>query len=128
MGLEIRAKLVDYVGQKIKASRMTTLGKYDNCAVLRTNSMRHITNYFRKASLEKIFVCFPDPHFKRKNFRRRIINPNFIAEYCYLLEKGGLLYAITDVKELHEWHEKHLDAFPLLERLSEEELEKDICV
>jgi tRNA (guanine-N7-)-methyltransferase len=87
--------------------------------------MRHCTNYFRKASLKKIFVCFPDPHFKRKNLRRRIINPNFIAEYSYLLEKGGKLYAITDVHDLHLWHEKHLSVFPLFDRISDEEAESN---
>ena len=106
--MEIRGKLVEFVGQKIQASRESKSGEFKNISVLRTNSMRHITNYFRKGSLDKIFICFPDPHFKRKNFRRRIINPNFIAEYSYMLKTGGKLYAITDVHDLHLWHEKHL--------------------
>ena len=35
--------------------------------------MRHITNYFRKGQIEKMFFCFPDPHFKKRNYRKRII-------------------------------------------------------
>lgn len=45
-----------------------------NGAVLRTNAMKYLPNFFHKGQLEKIFFCFPDPHFKAKNHRRRIIS------------------------------------------------------
>ena len=53
------------------------------------------SNYFRHGSLDKIFICFPDPHFKTKNHRRRIISYNMLTEYAYLLGKEGRLYTIT---------------------------------
>jgi Predicted S-adenosylmethionine-dependent methyltransferase len=51
-----------------------------------------------------------------------------LAEYAYLLKKGGRIYSITDVEELHEWNVKHLSEHKLFRRLSEEELANDICV
>jgi tRNA G46 methylase TrmB len=45
--------------------------------------------------LEKIFFCFPDPHFKAKNFRRRIISSILLSEYAYFLAPNARLYAIT---------------------------------
>ena len=51
----------------------------------------------------QMFFLFPDPHFKKSNFRRRVINQNFLASYAYCLREGGLAYTITDVKDLHEW-------------------------
>jgi len=77
---------------------------YDNAAVLRTNSMRYLPNYFAKGSLAKLFFCFPDPHFKAKNHRRRIVSDHLLAEYAFVLQAGGRLYCITDVEELHRWH------------------------
>ena len=77
---------------------------YDNAAVLRTNSMRYLPNYFAKGSLAKLFFCFPDPHFKVKNHRRRIVSDHLLAEYAFVLQAGGRLYCITDVEELHRWH------------------------
>jgi tRNA (guanine-N7-)-methyltransferase len=38
--------------------------QYDNCACIRTNSMRYMPNYFTKGQLTKLFFLFPDPHFK----------------------------------------------------------------
>jgi tRNA G46 methylase TrmB len=34
----------------------------------------------------------------------------------------GLLYTITDVKDLHEWMVEHISDHPLFERVSEDEL------
>lgn len=88
-----------------------------NAAVLRTNSMKYFGNYFSRASLNKIFICFPDPHFKRKNHPRRIVSKRLLDEYAYGLKITGRLYLITDVHELHLWHVHHADAHPLFRRL-----------
>jgi tRNA (guanine-N7-)-methyltransferase len=108
LGMEIRDKLVNFVSEKIRGYRIQSPGQYDHISVVRTNTMRHLCQYFPKGSLEKIFICFPDPHFKAKNYRRRIVNTGYLSEYAYLLKPGARLYCITDVLELHEWHMKHL--------------------
>src|SRR5690242_16916394 len=79
--------------------------------------MRYLPNFFHKGQLEKIFICFPDPHFKAKNHRRRIISPILLSEYAYLLQPGGRLYTITDVEELYKWHVAKCDAHPLFRRI-----------
>ncbi len=66
-----------------------------------------------------------DPHFKACNHRRRIITTTLVDEYAYFLDHGGLLYTITDVEELGQWMQRHLDAHPLFVRLTEEELAED---
>lgn len=50
-----------------------------------------------------MFFCFPDPHFKRQNWRRRIVNNTLLSQYCYLLKPKGRIYTVTDCWELHEW-------------------------
>jgi tRNA (guanine-N7-)-methyltransferase len=128
LGMEIRAKVTEYVRLRIMNARREYSERhpdattkvtdpnakiehkhydhdYHNCSVLRTNSMKFLPNYFVKHSVKKLFICFPDPHFKRKNHPRRIITVQLLTEYAYILQKGtGLLYCITDVRELHDWH------------------------
>lgn len=70
--------------------------------------MKHLCHYFPKNTIEKIFICFPDPHFKSKNYKRRIISTGFLSEYAYLLKPKGRIYCITDVEDLHHWHMHHL--------------------
>jgi tRNA (guanine-N7-)-methyltransferase len=129
LGMEIRAKVTEYVRLRIVAARTEDKGQFQNASVLRTNSMKFLPNFFGRASLAKLFFCFPDPHFKRKNHPRRIISERLLTEYAHVLKPTeGRLYCITDVLELHEWHVEKCDAHPLFHRLSEDETEADPCV
>lgn len=122
LGLEIRMKLCEYVDLRIKNLRQENEGQYQNASVLRTNAMKYLPNYIRKGQLSRMFFCFPDPHFKEKNHRRRIISPVLLSEYMYYLKPNGILYTITDVEELSLWHKKQLEDHPGFELLTEEEL------
>ena len=79
------------------------LGEYRNVAVLRSNSMKHLVNFIPKGRVEKIFFCFPDPHFKKTTHRRRIVHDSLVSVYAYVMKAEGLLYVVTDVLELYEW-------------------------
>jgi tRNA (guanine-N7-)-methyltransferase len=129
LGLEIRAKVTEYVRLRIAALRNNHPGEYQNAAVMRSNTMKFMPNLFRKASLDKIFFCFPDPHFKRKNHPRRIVSDRLLSEYAYFLkEETGRLYCITDVEDLHQWHVAKCNAHPMFRPLSEDEMKLDPCV
>ncbi|ACI65140.1 predicted protein [Phaeodactylum tricornutum CCAP 1055/1] len=129
LGMEIRAKVTEYVRLRIVAARKEQEGRYKNASVLRTNSMKFLPNFFGRSSLEKLFFCFPDPHFKRKNHPRRIVSERLLSEYAYVLKPSvGRLYCITDVKELHEWHVEKCERHPLFRRVEDEIAEIDPCV
>ncbi|KAL1469320.1 hypothetical protein MTO96_005018 [Rhipicephalus appendiculatus] len=128
IGMEIRVKVSDYVQDRIKALRAQHPGQYRNVACIRTNAMKHLPNFFRKGQLTKMFFLFPDPHFKKQKHKWRIISRQLLAEYAYVLRVQGLLYTITDVKELHDWMVSHLAEHPLFERVSEEDLKTDVVV
>lgn len=48
-----------------------------------------------------------------------------LAEYAYILQPGGILYTVTDVKDLHEWMKSHLDRHPLFKKIPNEDLVDD---
>jgi tRNA (guanine-N7-)-methyltransferase len=123
--MEIRAKVTEYVRLRIVAARKESPGSYENCSVLRTNSMKYLPNYFAKGSIHKLFFCFPDPHFKRKNHPRRIISERLLSEYAYVLQPGGRLYCITDVLELHEWHVAKCNGHALFRKITDDSILKD---
>ncbi|CAN6681951.1 unnamed protein product [Malus baccata var. baccata] len=79
IGMELRDKVTEYVKESILAFRVTDPGQYQNISVL-----------------SKMFFLFPDPHFKEKNHRRRVISPFLLDEYAYVLEGGGIIYTNTD--------------------------------
>ncbi|XP_073027217.1 tRNA (guanine-N(7)-)-methyltransferase isoform X2 [Primulina eburnea] len=128
IGMELRDKVTEYVKERILALRAANPGQYENVSVVRTNSMKYIPNYFEKGQLAKMFFLFPDPHFKEKNHRRRVISPHLLDEYAYVLRVGGIIYTITDVEELGLWMKSCLESHPLFKSLTEDELQNDPVV
>lgn len=130
LGMEIRVQVTNYVEDRIIALRNNTASKhgFQNINVLRGNAMKFLPNFFEKGQLSKMFFCFPDPHFKQRKHKARIITNTLLSEYAYVLKEGGVVYTITDVKDLHEWMVNHLEEHPLFERLSKEWEENDECV
>ncbi|KAL0954719.1 hypothetical protein HGRIS_003672 [Hohenbuehelia grisea] len=120
LGLEIRVQVSQYVQDRIAALRATSAaGQYQNVSIVRANAMKFLPNYFAKQSLSALFFLFPDPHFKSRKHKARIISPTLLAEYAYVLRPGGIVYTITDVRDLHDWMRSHLEAFPLFEHVDE---------
>ncbi|EPR78633.1 tRNA (guanine-N7-)-methyltransferase [Spraguea lophii 42_110] len=101
MGIEIRKKVVAYV-EKIKN---------DNCCVVRTNCFFFLPNFFKENSLEKIFILFPDPHFKKRKYKARVVSKGMIQIYRYILQNKGRLYISTDVKELFDDMKTKIEEF-----------------
>lgn len=128
LGLEIRSSVTQYVSEKITASRLQSPGQYTNISVLRANTMKFLPNFFRNGQLSKIFLCFPDPHFKARKHKARIVSATLNSEYAFVLRPGGKVYTITDVEDLHAWMVEHLQGHPSFERVGEAELEGDECV
>lgn len=144
LGLEIRDHVTEFVQNRIHALRAqnrdaaaaaaaaadTTTAEaskpmYANIACVRANTMKFLSNFFRKGQLRKIFLCFPDPHFKARKHKARIVSSTLNAEYAYVLRPGeGRVYTITDVEDLHRWMVGHFAAHPAFERVppAEEEV------
>ncbi|KAF2153076.1 putative methyltransferase [Myriangium duriaei CBS 260.36] len=143
LGMEIRTSVTEYVAEKIRAMRNRSAlpeppkdvaseaatseaeapppanvpGSYQNISVIRANTMKFLPNFFRKAQLRAIFLCFPDPHFKARKHKARIVSQTLNSEYAYAIRPGGLVYTITDVRDLHEWMVEHFERHPSFERV-----------
>lgn len=115
--MEIRLKLVNYVSERIAVLRATNPACFENISVIRTNAMKCMPHFFEKAQLEKMFFLFPDPHFKKKKHKARIITHSLLSEYAYYLRPGGRLYIATDVPDLFDWMLMHLNSHSLFKAL-----------
>ena len=54
-------------------------------------------------NLKSISFNFPDPWFKKRHYKRRIIQPEFINILSNSLQKGTLIFIKTDVKDLFDY-------------------------
>lgn len=154
LGMEIRVSVTEYVQEKARALRAqaaqaavspeVTSGEtatnpatgspsqdnpdYQNVSCIRANTMKFLPNFFQRGQLSKIFLCFPDPHFKARKHKARIVSSTLNAEYAYVMKPGGKVYTITDVEDLHNWMVERFEAHPSFERVGDEEVEADPCV
>lgn len=64
LGMEIRVKVSEYVRLRIENLRREEGAPCSNAALMRTNAMIYLPNFFRRGQIEAMFFAFPDPHFK----------------------------------------------------------------
>jgi len=61
-----------------------------------------VRNLFPDACLQGIHVYFPDPWWKARHRKRRVLSDMFLAHAGRVLVPGGLLHVWTDVEEYFE--------------------------
>ena len=67
------------------------------------------------ASVDVLWIKFPDPCPKKRHHRRRLIQPAFVALAARRLVPGGMLRVATDHRDYAEWIDEVLSAEPALE-------------
>nr|XP_027193571.1 tRNA (guanine-N(7)-)-methyltransferase-like [Dermatophagoides pteronyssinus] len=126
LGIEIREKPSTFVAKKILAFRHeSNFQQYRNCSVIRTNGMKYLLNYIRQHTLSAMFILFPDPHFKKSNWKRRIISDELLTKYEFVLKENGNIYYITDVYETFTDAVEKFERHPGFVKVSDEETQND---
>lgn len=60
----------------------------------------HLPLYFPPASLDEIWIVFPDPYLREKQAAKRLTSPKFARIYRSLLRPGAPIHLKTDSPEL----------------------------
>ncbi|MCK4603021.1 MAG: tRNA (guanosine(46)-N7)-methyltransferase TrmB [Phycisphaerae bacterium] len=90
LGLEYARAYAAYCADRI---RRAGLG---NARMLRAEAAHFCKVCLPDECLLRVHVYFPDPWPKRRHNRRRLIQPNFLADVCRTLAPGGQLIVVTD--------------------------------
>jgi len=100
LGIEIREKLVKNARLKVNESEIKNLYFVFGNA---NNFLNDVKSEFIFKNLKSISFNFPDPWFKKRHYKRRVIQPEFINLLSDLLQKGSLIFIKTDVKDLFDY-------------------------
>ncbi|OHT13344.1 hypothetical protein TRFO_16549 [Tritrichomonas foetus] len=117
LAFEIRNAVTQYVDKKVQALRR--VDQAQNVAVQWGNTMRTLMRYIKPHTLEKIFILFPDPHFKKRKLKWRIISPQLMDEYAFILKEKAKLYLVTDVQTYFDYAVPIIEAHPLFQRVED---------
>jgi tRNA (guanine-N7-)-methyltransferase len=93
----------------VKADRLQTGARVaaekglTNVRFLRARIEDQLVDLLPAASVDDLWITFPDPFPKKRFAKNRLMHPKFLALYQRLLRPTGALYFKTDAHDLFTW-------------------------
>ena len=109
VGIEVSRKY-----SRFSAARLARRERH-HALMLHGDAFQVFAKHIREASLHAVHVYFPDPWWKKKHHKRRIMQDSFLQEVVRTLVPGGRLHFWTDVQAYFEEALECIRAFPQLE-------------
>ena len=93
LGIEIAGKYARFAAARLVVREL------DNARIVHGDAMRIFSQLLPDASVAAVHVYFPDPWWKKRHHKRRIMNQTFLQNAERVLERGGMLHFWSDVEE-----------------------------
>ena len=90
---------------RIEAEGIETIRLYDEDAA-------HILDWLPSASLDRLFLLYPDPWHKKRHWKRRFVSDANLKRMVRVLKPGGIFRFASDVEDYVEWTLEHVAAVP----------------
>ncbi|GAB1541776.1 tRNA (guanosine(46)-N7)-methyltransferase TrmB [Scytonema sp. NUACC21] len=97
LGLEIREPLVVEANKLREELGLVNL-HYLFCNV--NNSLRPLLSGLPQGTLQRVTIQFPDPWFKNRHAKRRVVQPELVTELAEFLAPGGIVFLQSDIELL----------------------------
>lgn len=93
LGIEVAKKYADHIAARLAKRELT------NAIIAHGDALRVFRELLANDSLAAVHVYFPDPWWKKRHRKRRVMNPAFLADVVRTLVPGGRFHFWTDVEE-----------------------------
>ena len=93
LGIEIMAKYARFVAARLAQRSLS------NARVIHGDAQHFFRSWLPNACVRAVHVYFPDPWWKARHKKRRVMNEGFLRDVERTLEPGGRLHFWTDVDE-----------------------------
>lgn len=118
LGLEIREPLV-VEANKLSAQLGLTNLHYLFCNA--NNSLRPLLSSLPTGILQRVTIQFPDPWFKNRHAKRRVVQPELVTELANYLAIGGEVFLQSDMEFIAVEMRDRFAENPAFEQVGEEE-------
>ncbi|QDV23321.1 tRNA (guanosine(46)-N7)-methyltransferase TrmB [Aureliella helgolandensis] len=96
VGIELAAKFANRAAERLGKRNLT------NAKMLRGDAQRFLREVVPDRSLVRVHVYFPDPWWRNKHKKRRVLNEQALADIERALVPGGEFHFWTDVLDYYE--------------------------
>jgi len=93
LGIEIAARYARFAAARLARLALT------NAMVVHGDAQRLFDELLPDQSLAAVHVYFPDPWWKKRHHKRRVMNERFVRNVARTLAPSGTLHFWTDVRE-----------------------------
>jgi tRNA (guanine-N7-)-methyltransferase len=93
LGVEIATKYAHFAAARLARQALP------NTVVVHGDAQRLFAELLPDDSLAAVHVYFPDPWWKKRHHKRRVLNEQFVQNVARTLASGGALHFWTDVEE-----------------------------
>ena len=95
LGIELAPRYARHVAGRLAQRNLR------NAIVVHGNAQRVFREILPDDSLAAVHVYFPDPWWKKRHRKRRVLNETFLHDAQRTLARGGALHFWTDVEEYY---------------------------
>ncbi|MCR9116038.1 MAG: tRNA (guanosine(46)-N7)-methyltransferase TrmB [bacterium] len=96
IGIEISLKYAELVAARFDEMNAS------NAIMIRGDAQKLLHEHVRPESIAAVHVYFPDPWWKKRHRKRRVLNEQFVKDIERVLLPEGVLHFWTDVLEYYE--------------------------
>ena len=114
LGLEIREPLV-VEANKLRSELSLTNLHYLFCNV--NNSLESLLSTLPPGTLQRVTIQFPDPWFKTRHAKRRVVQPQLVSELANYLRSGGVVFLQSDVQFIAQEMSDRFAENPVFDRI-----------
>jgi len=100
------------VGQALMGIESRSL---QNVRIVQHDAIEILQHMIPASALQRVLLFFPDPWRKKRHFKRRIVQKEFIELVADKLESGGVLHCATDWQDYALWMLEKINACERLE-------------
>jgi tRNA (guanine-N7-)-methyltransferase len=93
LGVEVSLKYARFTAARLAKRQL------ENARIVHGDALRAFRELIPIDSLRAVHVYFPDPWWKARHHKRRVLNEAFLQDLVRTLEPGGRLHFWTDVRE-----------------------------
>nr|WP_316862330.1 tRNA (guanosine(46)-N7)-methyltransferase TrmB [uncultured Cohaesibacter sp.] len=68
----------------------------------------HILDWLPEASLDRIFLLYPDPWHKKRHWKRRFVSDRNLERISRVLKPGGIFRFASDIEDYVQWTLEHV--------------------
>ncbi|ATE61911.1 tRNA (guanosine(46)-N7)-methyltransferase TrmB [Thauera sinica] len=108
LGIEVHTPGVGALCKLIAENRLA------NLRIVQHDAVEVMRDMIADGALAGVHIFFPDPWRKKRHFKRRLIQPDFVALVARKLAPGGYLHCATDWEDYAHWMLEVISAQPAL--------------